>query len=386
MSSPQRILRQWKIDTHLPVAYDIVETPRLLDPDNPELSTTPDGTTSQRARLVVLDDAVERIYGEEVRRYFDKRGVECRVLVMPGNEQSKTLDNALLVATALNELGASRRADPPIAIGGGVLLDVVGLAAALYRRGIPYIRVPTTLLAVVDVSVAAKTGVNYEGFRNRLGTYSPPPRTLIDTSFIASLPERHVTNGLGEILKMAVIKDAALFELLEMHAAELVAARFQRVSCADEVISRSIHGMAEELEGNLWEKNLRRAVDYGHSFSPLIEMKALPELLHGEAVALDCIFSAVLALHRGYITDDDVVRIVETARRSKLPTFHRLFGDVDLLQAALADTVKHRNGSQNLPLLDGIGATRFVDDVTPTEISKAAEAMESLSEDAQVAG
>jgi 3-dehydroquinate synthase len=115
-------------------------------------------------------------------------------------------------------------------------------------------------------------------------------------------------------------------------------------------------------------------------------MKALPELLHGEAVALDCIFSAVLALHRGYITDDDVVRIVETARRSKLPTFHRLFGDVDLLQAALADTVKHRNGSQNLPLLDGIGATRFVDDVTPTEISKAAEAMESLSEDAQVAG
>jgi 2-epi-5-epi-valiolone synthase len=383
MSLPERTLRRWRIDTSLPVSYDIVETPQLLDPGNDELSRLPDGEVSRRTRLVILDDAVERRYGARVRRYFAGRGTPCKVLVLPGDEQNKTMDNALRVATALNDLGTSRRADPPIAIGGGVLQDVVGLAASLYRRGIPYIRVPTTLLAVVDVSVAAKTGVNYEGFRNRLGSYSPPPRTLIDTSFLATVPERHISNGLGEILKMAVIKDAELFRLLEEHAEELVVRRFQEVPCADEVISRSIQGMAEELEDNLWEKDLRRIVDYGHSFSPLVEMRALPELLHGEAVALDCIFSAVLALHRGHLGEADVLRIVTTARSARLPTFHPLFRDTDLLQDALADTVKHRNGSQNLPLLDGIGTTRFADDVTPTEIAKAAEAMESLSADAR---
>lgn len=381
MSLPARTLRRWRIDTSLPVSYDILETPQLLDPGNDELSRLPDGEVSRRPRLVILDDEVERHYGARVRRYFAARGTPCTVLVLPGDEQNKTMDNALRVATALNGLGTSRRADPPVAIGGGVLQDVVGLAASLYRRGIPYVRVPTTLLAVVDVSVAAKTGVNYEGFRNRLGSYSPPPRTLIDTSFLATVPRRHIGNGLGEILKMAVIKDAELFRLLEENAASLVARRFQDVPCADEVISRSIQGMAEELEDNLWEKNLRRIVDYGHSFSPLVEMRALPELLHGEAVALDCIFSAVLALHRGHLAEADVLRIVRTARSAGLPTFHPLFGDTGLLQDALADTVKHRNGSQNLPLLDGIGSTRFADDVTPTEIAKAAEAMESLSAD-----
>jgi len=219
-------------------------------------------------------------------------------LVLFVSERNKSMDLVFRVLSELNHLGTSRRSDPPIAVGGGVLLDIVGLAASLYRRGIPYVRVPTTLVAQVDVSVAAKTGVNYEGYRNRLGSYSPPPLTLIDKSFLKTLGTREICNGLGEILKLALIKDAGLFELLEENGADLVADKLQGSGVPDIVIRRAIQGMVEELEPNLWERNLRRVVDYGHSFSPLIEMKALPELMHGEAVTLDCVFSAILGYGR----------------------------------------------------------------------------------------
>lgn len=371
---------RWQIRTHLPVSYDSVESLDLLNPDNPNLLTTPGAPPSSKTRLVILDAAIDRLYGHQVRDYFQAWGVEYQLLVLPGDEQNKDMDAVLRIATALNEVGTSRRSDPPIAIGGGVVLDVVGLAASLYRRGIPYIRVPTTLLALVYVGVAAKTGVNYDGFRNRLGSYSPPPHTLIDKTFLQTLPTRQIRNGLGEIFKMALIKDAELFRLLEDHGDDLVQSHLQDGSVGDRVIRHAIQGMVEELEPNLWETYLKRAVDYGHSFSPLIEMKALPELLHGEAVALDCLFSAVLAVQRGFINEDDFKRVVRTAELLGLPLHHELFTDPDTLQEALEDTIRHRNGEQNLPLRSRIGAARFINDLTNAEIRAAAHTMRDQSQ------
>ena len=137
--------------------------------------------------------------------------------------------------------------------------------------------------------------------------------------------------------------------------------------------------MVEELQPNLWEKELERSVDYGHSFSPLLEMQALPELYHGEAVTLDCVLSAFLAAHRGLLTRDDVRRVVNCARSLGLPVWHPLFCDADLLLEALADTVRHRNGDQNLPVMTGIGSARFLNDVTPAELEAAAAAMAELA-------
>lgn len=376
---------QWQITTHLPVTYLIKECPDVLNPDNPDLLALPDGSLSTTTRLVILDAEIERLYGRQVRSYFDAWGVEHRVLVLRGDEENKGIDSVLRIATALNDLGASRRGDAPIAIGGGVVLDVVGLAASLFRRGIPYIRVPTTLLAVVDVSVAAKTGINYDGFRNRLGSYSPPPRTLIDKTFLRTLPARHITNGMGEIFKMALIKDAELFEILERHGAELLRSRFQAGDAADRVIRLAIQGMVEELEPNLWEKHLMRAVDYGHSFSPLIEMRALPELLHGEAVALDCIFSAILAVQRGFITEADLHRLVHIADTLGLPLRHAMFTDPAMIREALEDTIRHRNGAQNLPLMSRVGMARFVNDLSAAEITGACRTMAGLGTHATAA-
>jgi 3-dehydroquinate synthetase len=370
--------KRWQITAYLPVTYHITESVDILDPDNPDLLALPDGSRSRNTRLVVVDSEIARLYGERIESYFAAQDVDHELLVLPGDEENKEIDSVLRIASSLNDLGASRRADPLIAIGGGVVLDVAGLAASLYRRGIPYIRVPTTLLGLVDVSVAAKTGVNYDGFRNRLGSYSPPPRTLIDKTFLRTLALRQIRNGMGEIFKMGLIKDAELFGLLEEHGAELVDSHLQDGEVADRVIDLAIQGMVEELEPNLWERHLMRAVDYGHSFSPLIEMKVLPELLHGEAVALDCVFSAILAVQRGFLVEDEFDRVVRTAERIGLPVHHKMFTDPEMLSAALEDTVRHRNGAQNLPLMSRIGTARFVNDLTTAEITKAADTMARL--------
>jgi 3-dehydroquinate synthase len=166
---------------------------------------------------------------------------------------------------------------------------------------------------------------------------------------------------------MAIIKDEKLFSILENHAKELINTKFQ-TDYADTVINLAVSDMVNELTPNLWEKNLERAVDYGHSFSPIIEMKNLPNLFHGEAVVLDCLFSACLSLIRKHITQDELDRIFKTARNLKLPTYHKDFVDVNTLKLALSDTIKHRNGNQYLPVPLSIGNNAILNNVTGEEI------------------
>lgn len=368
--------RRWSINTELPVCYEVVESEALYSVENQDLLRGIGSEAGTAARqLVVVDANVDEIYGDSIRSYFGAHGVDCQVLTLSVSEENKNMDLVFKVLSELNTLGTSRRSDPPLAVGGGVLLDIVGLATSLYRRGIPYVSIPTTLLALVDVSVAAKTGVNYKGYRNRVGSYSPPPLTLVDKTFLRSLDYREICNGLGEIFKMSLIKDIELFALLEANGPMFVADKLQGEGVPDLVMRRAIQGMVEELECNLWERNLRRIVDYGHSFSPMVEMEALPELMHGEAVALDCIFSAVLARNRGLIGDSYLDRVFATADSLGLPVTHRLFGEPELLREALQDTTRHRDGHQNLPLMDGIGSATFIDDLSYGEIREGTDVM-----------
>lgn len=334
-------------------------------------------------RLLVIDATVDRIYGGWVRRYLAHHAVEHQILVLPVSETEKTMDSVFRVVKAIDEFGVSRRHEPVIAIGGGVLLDIVGLAASLYRRSTPYVRVPTTLIGLVDAGVGAKTGVNHGAHKNRLGTYFPAKVTLLDRSFLSTLDTRHIRNGLAEILKIALIKDRALFELLERHSSALVSERLQGetpagAQAAAQVIERAITGMLDELESNLWEQKLERVVDYGHSFSPTVEMLALPELLHGEAVNVDMALTTVLSVQRGMISARDRDRIFALMRKLGLPVYHRLC-QPRVLEKALADTTSHRDGLQRLPLAIGIGAACFVNDVQPSELSAAATSLRELA-------
>lgn len=369
------------------VNYEILESSNILDPANPDLGALPHGSEGGSGRrLVVIDEGVEEIFGSKIRNYFTRRNVPMDYLVLPGGDEHKTLDQMVRVASRLNSIGTDRVGTPPIAFGGGVVQDIVGLAAGLYRRGIPYVRVPTTLLGQIDGSVSAKNGVNFEGCRNRLGTFAPPPRTLIDRTLIATLPARQISSGMGEMLKMALIKDARLFELLERHGPDMLAENLQDSGSVTkegqlgrECMHRAIAGMAEELQKNLWETDLRRIVDYGHTFSPAVEMHALPELLHGEAVAMGCNFGAVLSAGRNLLPYEQLERIVRTTRNLGLQPSHPLFGDPEFLNDALVDTIRHRDNHQYITLPKDIGVTTFVDDVTAEEITAAAAVMVRIS-------
>ncbi|MEV6044697.1 sedoheptulose 7-phosphate cyclase [Streptomyces xanthochromogenes] len=383
----------WSVRATKQVGYEVRVEENLLSVANRAiLEDAVEGETVRR--FIVVDSVVDELYGTRIRNYFDHHAVDYHLLVLPAGESAKNMELVLKVIDGLDTFGIDRRREPVIAIGGGVLMDIVGFAASMYRRATPWIRIPTTLIGLVDAGVGAKTGVNNDGHKNRLGTYFPADRTLLDRTFLNTLDDRHIGNGLAEILKIALIKDARLFDLLEQYGEELVRDRLQRpaepvtaedlaaspgraADPATEVIERAIHGMLEELQPNLWEKVLERVVDYGHSFSPVIEMHALPELLHGEAVAVDMALTTVVAEQRGLLDAEERRRILRVISALGLPAWHETCTP-KLLIPALRDTVRHRDGLQRLPLPVGIGAATFVNDLTEDELDAAAQKLADL--------
>ncbi|WP_394847107.1 sedoheptulose 7-phosphate cyclase [Pendulispora brunnea] len=373
----------WLLRTVKPVSYEIRICENLFDPNNSELVST--GSTKAGRRFVVVDENVDRCHGERIRRYLDHHDVEYRLCVICADESAKDFSTAAKIAEQLDAFGISRRNEPIIVIGGGVLMDIVGLVGSLYRRGTPFVRVPTTLIGLVDAGVGAKTGVNFNGHKNRLGTYFPADLTLLDVSFLSTLERRHISNGLAEVLKIALIKDRQLFESLEDHGRVLLDEKLQGASSAGRhaaglVLRRAIHGMLEELQPNLWEAKLERCVDYGHTFSPTIEMNALPELLHGEAVCLDMAITTVLAHRRGSVNDEERERIFSVMRSLELPRWNPIL-QPNLLFKALEDTIRHRDGLQRLPLPIGIGDVVFVNDVAHEEIANAVDDLRRLHDE-----
>ncbi|KAK9832663.1 hypothetical protein WJX81_008668 [Elliptochloris bilobata] len=383
----------FQINAVQPVRYVIEEVSGLFDVRNETMlrGVVPDSfpcqptvlpvhTPGQR-RFVVMDDNVYRIYGHRVQSYFATHGVECRILPLPTNEANKSFDLVFEIARQMEDFKLNRRKEPIVAIGGGVCLDVTGLAANLYRRNTPVIKVPTTLMAAVDASVGIKTAVNFDNRKNKMGTYCPPLAVFIDRSFLRTLDQRNLSNGAAEMLKMACIKDAPLFEVLEAHGKELIARHFQSPA-ASVAMRRSIQGMLEELEYNLWEHVLCRVVDYGHAFSPEIEMAALAhgdELLHGEAVNIDMALTTQLAYDRGLVSLEERNRVYRVMKRLQLPFWHPVCC-TQLFCKGLLDTTKARDGLQRVPLMAGIGAATFVNDLTREEIAAAAAQLHALAE------
>jgi 3-dehydroquinate synthetase len=365
----------WRNVFQLPIQYDVELCPRLLSLESSVLATRMMLAGARRRRFLVVDAAVQELYGAQIAAYFEKHSIETHTVVLPGEECNKRMEAVDAILEQLCVFGLLRR-EPVIGIGGGVLLDIVGLAANLYRRGVPYIRVPTTLLSLVDASVGVKNGVDYCSCscgpqKNRVGSFYAPAGALLDKTFIATQDARNVINGLGEIMKLALVRSTELFCLLETHGPRLVRERFQGADpAADRVIELSIQIMLEELGPNLWEQQLERCVDYGHTFSKIFEMAPGADLMHGEGVNIDGFLCVLLAQRRGMVSAAVKDRIFAAMTRIGLPTLHDSVRPAALEQGLL-DAVEHRNGAQRIPLLTGIGSSVCVNDITPEELRSA---------------
>jgi len=385
---------KFTVQASQPILYNVEECEDILNPSNlallsgivpntfpPQVAPFVRSAGKQLRRLLIVDENWYRLHGTKLVKYLDHHKVENKIIQLPFCESNKDFDLVFEVAQQIEDFKLHRRREPLIAIGGGVCLDVVGLAANLYRRNTPVIKIPTTLMAVVDASIGVKTAVNFHNKKNKLGTYCPPLGVFYDRAFLTTLDQRNLSNGAAEILKMACIKDGPLFHMLEQHGVDLITSKFQ-CPAARMVLRRSIQGMLEELECNLYEHILTRVVDYGHTFSPEIEMAALStndELLHGEAVNIDMALTTEIAYNRGYITADQKRRVFSIMLALRLPFWHHSVTP-KLLIKGLCDMTMTRDGLQRVPLMAGIGETRFVNDLTDDEVVRAARSLQQFSE------
>jgi 3-dehydroquinate synthase len=253
-----------------------------------------------------------------------------------------------------------------------VVLDIVGMVANIYRRGVPYIRVPTTLLGIVDASVGVKNGVDYDSkkfgcLKNRIGSFYAPTRVFIDKNFIKTQDDRNIINGCGEILKLALVRSLQLFELLEKYGKEIIKNKFQ-CNIGQLVIELSIQIMLEELGPNLWEEKLERCVDFGHTFSKVIEMIPNIDIFHGEAVNVDGFICVNISKNRGLISQQDYERICNVMNILGLPLIIPEI-TLDVLDKGLVEATEHRNGYQRIPLITGIGSYTIVNDIRKEELN-----------------
>lgn len=384
-------VRGWRNVFTLPISYDVNVIPHstLLDPRNPQLlDSTGIHPEGYNRRFAVIDASVHEIYGEKISNYFSANDIDLTICILNGGEADK---RPAAVDTLIDSLCAYklRRREPFLAIGGGVVLDIAGMGACLYRRGVPFVRVPTTLLAIVDASVGVKNGVDYccgitgETYKNRVGSFYAPSSCLLDPGFIATQCERNICNGFGEILKLALVRSVDLFELLETHGAALIESRFSPESemlkeVGTRIIDLSIQIMLEELGPNLWEYKLERCVDYGHTFSKLLEMVPGADIMHGEAVNVDGFFCCVISYLRGYISKETVDRVFACMKSLKLPTISPTL-DSNLAWQSCKDAVEHRHGEQRIPLITDIGDSICVSDITPEELDRALEKLKEFN-------
>jgi 3-dehydroquinate synthase len=285
------------------------------------------------------------------------------VLVLPCREISKTAEMAHRICQACAEAGIDRKG-VIVALGGGVCSDLCTFAASMFKRGIDTIRIPTTLIGQIDAAIGLKGGANFHGAKNAIGCFHAPRTVLVDPVFLNTLQAQHLSQGLAEILKIALIRDAELFDVLERSAPRLLRSRFQDPpDVARFVIRRAILGMLEELEANPFEtKTYQRLVDMGHTISPILEAESGFELHHGFAVAIDMAFTAALSVVLGTMAEDEAQRFLRVTAECDLPLSDPLLTRDRVLHSFRA-AVAHRGGSLNLPLPLAIGACTFVEDL-----------------------
>ena len=358
---------QWSVDASQSKTYAIRVCQSLLDPENPTLLEVGE---DRKRRLVVVDKGLPDETVSRINRYFRLNLIDIHMIQVAGGERSKELGILQKLLDAFHSFDLNRRTQPIILFGGGAVLDVCSLAAGIYRRGVPFVKVPTTLLAYIDASVGVKTAINFADGKNLVGSFTPPTAVLLDTAFFQSQEPVEIISGLGEVLKLAVGCDATLLEHLRISAPEFHRGQFAS-SNVTALLWRSIDIMLRELQGNLFEDQLARAVDLGHSFSQTLELGNVGEAMrHGEAVAIDVIISSIISARRGLLGWAAVERIISTARVLQLPLSLRGVPLARLWRSVCERTL-HRGGRQRMPLPGPLGHCHFIDDLTEDELQEA---------------
>ena len=355
------------------IDFSLVFVNGAFDIKNPELAQS---YHNFGRCLAVVDRNVNRLYGSQIEAYFKHYNIDLTVFELVITEPTKTLETFEAIIDGFADFGLVRK-EPVLVVGGGLTTDVAGFACASYRRRTNYIRIPTTLIGLVDAGVAIKVAVNHGKLKNRLGAYHAPKKVILDFSFLQTLPTSEVRNGMAELVKIAVVSNSEVFELLAEYGEELLNTHFGYIDAsekiklvAQEVTYKAIQTMLELETPNLHELDLDRVIAYGHTWSPTLELAPSVPLLHGHAVNIDMALTATIAQLRDYITVAERDRILGLMSKIGLALDHPLL-DIDLLWYATESITQTRDGLQRAAMPKPIGECCFVNDLTIEELEAA---------------
>ena len=324
---------------------------------------------SGRQALVVSNATVAPLYLERARAAL--AGLQCEAVILPDGERYKTLETLNEIFTALLNHRFDRHCTI-IALGGGVIGDMAGFAAACYQRGVPFIQIPTTLLAQVDSSVGGKTAVNHPLGKNMIGAFYQPRCVLADTDTLATLPDRELSAGLAEVIKYGLIRDRAFLDWLEANLDALLA---REPAALTEAIERSCRNKAEIVAADERETGERALLNLGHTFGHAIETGVgYGEWLHGEAVAAGMVMAADLSARLGWLTWEQVERVRTLLARARLPLAPPpALTPADFLRLMAVDK-KVQDGRLRLILLRELGQGVIAGDVDAVRLRETLEA------------
>lgn len=319
---------------------------------------------------VVTNDVVGPLYLADFVAGLRKQGISVTQIVLPDGEAHKDWPTLNLIFDGL--LGEHcDRSTTLIALGGGVVGDMVGFAAATYQRGVPFIQVPTTLLSQVDSSVGGKTAINHPLGKNMIGAFYQPKLVLADTSVLNTLPDRELRAGMAEIIKYGLIRDLPFLEWIEFNLERLLA---RDPAALAEAVERSCRNKAEVVAADETEQGERATLNLGHTFGHAIETGlGYGAWLHGEAVAAGAVMAADLSRRLGWLSDADVARVREIHLRAGLPVKGAPLG-ADRYLELMAHDKKVSDGTLRLVLLKQIGRAVITSEATNSDIRASIDA------------
>ncbi|MBM4142905.1 MAG: 3-dehydroquinate synthase [Lentisphaerae bacterium] len=340
---------------------------------------TPGETLDARAArrvLLVSDSNVEPLYGERCRRALAGRGQETVTAVVKAGEDSKSIENVKSLCEKAAAAGLDRSC-AVLALGGGMVGDLAGFAAAVFLRGVKLVQAPTSLLAMVDSSVGGKTAINLSAGKNLVGAFHQPVEVTADLDVLATLPEREYVSGLAEVVKYGIIWDAVLFETLEKQA-EAVLKR--DASLLEDIVARCCAIKAEIVAMDEHENGVRSILNFGHTLGHAIETVAgYGRLLHGEAVALGAAYAARVSRAEKGLPEEAARRIVGLLERFGLPASLNAAGlgaaSWEPVRRAMAADKKTRGGLPRFVLAESVGSVVFGCEVGEETLAKAFEGL-----------
>jgi len=313
---------------------------------------------------IITDTNVKRLYGQELVEHMREIGLDATLISFQAGESRKKLQTVEKLANQMAQLGHNRHSCV-VALGGGVTGDIAGFVAATFMRGIPFVHVPTSLVAMADSSIGGKTGVDLKCGKNLVGTFTQPKKVYIDPQVLSTLSKKQILNGLAEIVKHGLIQDKGILKILRKHPQQASSAHTTTIT---KLLVRSCKVKAGIVQRDVREAKLRMHLNYGHSIGHAIEHASGYRLNHGQAISIGINLENRLAVDKKIMSAKQCEKIEELLKSLKLPTSIPDKIDRDPILKALKKDKKNRNQGFTFTLLKKIGRPLIVDGITADDV------------------